>query len=69
MNRSATLLALAAFAFGAHAQSWQPDLTVQQTYVLHRASSYDRTGANNDFRRVEPGATVSAGWNELSQPK
>lgn len=59
MTRCATLLALGAFALGAHAQShgWQPDLTVQQTYVLHRASSYDRTGANADFRHVLPGAT------------
>ena len=59
MTRSATLLALGVFALGAHAQShgWQPDLTVQQTYVLHRASSYDRTGANGDARHVAPGAT------------
>jgi hypothetical protein len=50
---------LGAFALGAHAQTpdWQPDLTVQQTYVLHRASSADPTGANADFRRVAPGAT------------
>jgi hypothetical protein len=38
---------------------WQPDITRQQTYVLHRASSSDPTGANADSRRVEPGATFT----------
>ena len=37
----------------------QPDLTRQQTYVLHRASSTDPKGANADFRRVAPGATLT----------
>jgi hypothetical protein len=36
---------------------WQPDVTRQQTYVLHRASSADPTGGNADRRRVEPGKT------------
>src|ERR1700760_1314806 len=59
MKRCALLFLLAAVAPLAHAQSpgWQPDLTVQQTYVLHRASSLDPTGANDDFRRVAAGAT------------
>ena len=59
MKRGAVLLSLGAFAFLAQAQTpgWQPDLTVQQTYVLHRASSADPKGANADFRRVAPGAT------------
>ena len=59
LNQCAILFALGALALGAHAQShgWQPDLTVQQTYVLHRSSSADPTGANADFRRVAPGAT------------
>jgi hypothetical protein len=59
MTQCAVLLALGAFALGAQAQSqsWQPDLTVQQTYVLHRASSTDPKGANADFRHVVPGAT------------
>ncbi len=59
MTQCAVLLALGAFALGAQAQSqsWQPDLTVQQTYVLHRASSTDPKGANADFRHVAPGAT------------
>ena len=43
MKRYAVLFSLGAFALLAHAQTpgWQPDLTVQQTYVLHRASSAD----------------------------
>ncbi|MEO6829995.1 MAG: DUF2961 domain-containing protein, partial [Acidobacteriaceae bacterium] len=39
--------------------SWQPDLTVQQTYVQHRTSSVDPTGANADERTVPPGATLT----------
>ena len=52
LNQCAILFALGALALGAHAQShgWQPDLTVQQTYVLHRSSSADPTGANADFK-------------------
>ncbi|HWY65910.1 MAG TPA: glycoside hydrolase family 172 protein [Rhizomicrobium sp.] len=42
---------------GAQDLRWQPDVTRQQTYVLHRASSADPTGGNADRRRVEPGAT------------
>ena len=59
MKRIAILCSLGAFALMAHAQTpgWQPDLTVQQTYVLHRASSADPKGANADYRHVEPGAT------------
>jgi hypothetical protein len=38
---------------------WQPDLTQQQTYTPHRASSTDPTGANHDFRTVAPGATLT----------
>src|ERR1700684_2883587 len=45
----------------AHTQApaWQPDVTQQQTYTLHRASSADPTGANADFRTVAPGATYT----------
>jgi len=45
----------------AHGQmsSWQPDLTVQQTYIAHRASSADPTGGNADFRPVAPGTTAT----------
>lgn len=54
-------LLAASSALGAFAQrrSWQPDLTQQQTYTSHRASSSDPIGANNDFRTVAPGATMT----------
>lgn len=38
---------------------WQPDLTRQQTYTLHRSSSTDVTGRNADFKTVPPGETVT----------
>jgi hypothetical protein len=38
--------------------SWQPDLTMQQTYVLHRASSADPAGSNADYRTVAAGDTA-----------
>ena len=72
MKKYAVLFSLGALALLAHAQTpgWQPDLTVQQTYVLHRASSADPKGANADFRHVEPGATETvldaAGPGEVS---
>lgn len=34
-----------------------PDLTRQQSYTLERSSSFDRSGGNDDFRPVAPGAT------------
>lgn len=52
----AVCLTSAAFAQNPMAQ---PDVTRQQTYVLHRASSTDPAGANADFRRVAPGATLT----------
>ncbi|HEX5434378.1 MAG TPA: glycoside hydrolase family 172 protein [Candidatus Angelobacter sp.] len=52
------LLAASAMAFG-QSPSWQPDLTQQQQYTPHRASSTDPTGANADRRVVAPGATVT----------
>jgi hypothetical protein len=39
--------------------NWQPDLTVQQNYTLHRASSADPTGGNADYRPVPPGGTLT----------
>ena len=35
------------------------DLTEQQDYVLKRVSSADPSGANADFRQIEPGATLT----------
>jgi hypothetical protein len=39
--------------------SWMPDPTQQQTYILHRSSSEELTGANADYRTVTPGQTLS----------
>ncbi len=52
------LLAASAMAFG-QSPGWQPDLTQQQQYTPHRASSTDPTGANADMRKVAPGATIT----------
>ena len=40
---------------------WPPklDLTQPQDYVLKRVSSADPTGANADFREIQPGATLT----------
>ena len=61
MRLSLPVLLSVCFISAAFAQNpmAQPDLTQQQTYVLHRASSTDPTGANADFRRVAPGATLT----------
>lgn len=55
------LLATASSAGVAQTQSrdWQPDITQQQTYTAHRASSADPTGANADRRKVDPGAMIA----------
>jgi hypothetical protein len=53
------LLAAIALPAGAQVPGWQPDLTVQQQYTPHRASSYDRTGGNRDSETVAPGATAT----------
>jgi hypothetical protein len=39
--------------------AWQPNVTVQQAYTVHRASSADPTGANVDRRTVDPGETLT----------
>lgn len=50
---------LCTFVAWAQSPSWQPDLTRQQDYVAHRASSSDPNGANYDFRTVAPGETFT----------
>jgi hypothetical protein len=62
LNRSILLACLAAsLTFMALGQSapWQPNLTRQQTYMLHRSSSFDTTGGNADYRKVAAGETVT----------
>ncbi len=53
------LIASSAVATYAQSPNWQPDVTRQQTYILHRASSTDPTGGNADARRVAPGASFT----------
>ena len=54
-----SLSALSILTARAQTPDWQPDVTIQQTYTPHRASSADPTGANADFRPVPPGATLT----------
>jgi hypothetical protein len=39
--------------------SWLSSLPQAKDYVQKRASSYDRSGGNNDFREIAPGATLT----------
>jgi Protein of unknown function (DUF2961) len=57
----ALLLALAGTTFPAHAQveSWMPDISRQQTYTWHLASSEEKTGGNVDSLAVNPGQTLT----------
>jgi hypothetical protein len=61
MKHISVALLLLAYSSVPQAQmhSWEPDLTIQQTYVLHRTSSSDPSGGNADFRTVRPGATLT----------
>lgn len=62
MMRFATLFLLTVSSVAmaqAPQPGWQPDVTQQQTYTLHRSSSADATGRNADFRTVPPGETVT----------
>jgi hypothetical protein len=61
--RAATLvsvmIALGTVLANAQTAAWQPDLTRQQTYTWHHASSGERTGGNADARTVTPGETLT----------
>ena len=62
MKLCASLLVLSTASWpiaNAQTHSWQPDLTIQQTYTQHHLSSTDPTGANADSRSVAPGATLT----------
>src|SRR5258708_12418014 len=39
--------------------AWQPNLTRQQPYTLHRSSSADPPGANANRRKLHPPETLS----------
>ena len=62
MTRSIPLLlllsgSLLSLPLAASAQITLPDITQQQTYTLHRASSMESMGGNTDSRAVTPGVT------------
>ena len=40
-------------------QAGLPDITQQQTYTLHHASSYSTVGGNKDSRTIVPGETIT----------
>ena len=42
-----------------HAQSSMPDITQQQTYLQHHASSYSPVGGNKDSRTITPGEVLT----------
>src|SRR6266852_4189303 len=53
---------LLSLALTAHAQdpnTWLSTLPQAKDYVQKRASSYDRSGANADFRTIAPGDTLT----------
>ena len=55
-----TLAAVLALALSCAAQIPNlAQLTQAQDYVLHRASSYDRSGANADYREIPAGGTLT----------
>src|SRR5215470_16672325 len=67
---SSLLLILTSTAFGQAPANPLSSLTKPQDYVLKRASSYDRTGGNEDYRTLAPGETLAlleaAGPGEIS---
>ena len=76
----AVLMCLSALMAKGQTVGWMPDVTQQQTYTLHRSSSFDRSGRNDDFRTLQPGASetvldvdgpgmVSHIWFTLNAPE
>lgn len=62
MQRFALIGLLTAVSFTqTHAQTnkWMPDLTQQQTYTWHHASSTESMGANADYRTLTPGQALT----------
>ena len=53
-----SVLLISSLAEGQNVEGF-PDPTVQQTYMMHRSSSREATGANADFRTVTPGETLT----------
>lgn len=62
MKQLVILLAFCSLTIDLAAQdpsTWLSTLPQEKDYVQHRASSYDRTGANADFRPIAPGETLT----------
>ncbi|HKU27156.1 MAG TPA: glycoside hydrolase family 172 protein, partial [Candidatus Sulfotelmatobacter sp.] len=62
MRRLLTLLLLSMFPAMASSQDpagWVSSLPQAKDYIQKRASSYDRSGANADFRPIAPGETLT----------
>lgn len=62
MRRPALVMLLASLLSTAAAQdpnAWLTDLPHAKDYVQKRASSYDRSGANADYRLIAPGETLT----------
>jgi hypothetical protein len=58
----AVIWALPCVLLSAQSDSWSDQLsglTSPHAYVQKRASSYDRTGGNDDFRKIAPGGTLT----------
>ncbi len=53
------LLVLFSAATSAQTAAWMPDLTQQQTYTWHHASSAEPLGGNADWRQITPGETIT----------
>ena len=50
--------ALAPAGLAQSASEWLAGLSQARDYMQKRASSYDRSGGNADYRRIAPGATL-----------
>jgi hypothetical protein len=62
MKKSLLAAVVLAVALQSHAQdpgSWLSSLPQPKSYVQKRASSYDRSGGNADYREIAPGATLT----------
>ena len=59
LSRLSVFLLSAVLIAKGQSLGWQPDVTQQQSYVLHRASSSDPTGANADARPIPPGQSLT----------
>jgi len=56
---SLLVLFAAPLAFGQSLSEWLGDLPQPKNYSLKRISSWDQTGANADYRPIEPGQTLT----------